>query len=379
MQRSTRLACVLVLAAFLPVLIAASSDGAPTLHGLKNQWEETARSINYVRAKLRPLKQRQRSATHELAVAERRLETTRSSLRDTQSQLRSTRSKLEQTRAELERIEKRLKERNDLLAARLVYTYKHGSVSYLSILLGAADFWDLLNSGYVVRKVLQSDVELLEAIKEDKKAVEEHKAMLEEQERQRAELEQRQRGLTHQAHAQTKENARILKEITSDRAKYEQMLAALESESRSISAMIRKMQGPRQGRRQPSQVWKGGLIAPVNGRVTSDFGWRFHPILGGTRMHTGVDIAAPHGTTIRAAAGGEVMYTGWRGAFGNTVIIDHGGDLYTIYGHCSGFLVRAGATVKQGQPIARVGSTGLSTGPHVHFEVQKNGAPIDPF
>lgn len=380
MDKLRRWAAILLLGTFVASLAIEPASARPSLSSLRQRLNLNSRRINDVQRNLRYLKRKHRTVAQQLGTAKKKLEVTRATLRDTQAQLRSTRRKLEATRAELAILEKRLKERNDLLAERLADTYKHGSVSYLSVLLGAADFWDLLSRGYVVRKVLNSDIELVEAIKEDKKAVEEKKAVLEKQEREREELERKHRALTMAAQAQTAECERLLKDITRDRVKYEQMLAALEADSRSIAAMVRKLQSS-SARRSGGTVprWTGGYGWPVSGRVTSGFGMRYHPILKSRRMHTGVDIAAPYGTTISAAAGGKVIYAGWFGAYGNTVIIDHGGGTITFYGHCSSFLVRSGVSVKQGQAIARVGSTGLSTGPHVHFEKQRNGVPVSPF
>lgn len=379
MQLSSKTGVFLALAVLLFLLGVQPSAKGETVSSLRQRLNVTSRQMNAVRKSLRQTKEQQQNAARQLAVAEHRLAITRDSLLDVRAQLRDTRNKLAATRVQLSRIEKRLKERNDLLAARLTDTYKHGSISYLSVLLGAVDFWDLITRGFMVRKVLDSDVELIEEIKKDKEAVEQLKVSLEEQERARTQLERKHTALAQTAHQQTQERQRILKDIQKDRVKLEQMLAALEADSRSIGSMIRKMQSTAAGRKRLSQRWTGKFMMPVSGRITSGFGMRYHPILKTRRMHTGVDIAAPHGTTIRAAAGGYVLYTGWRSALGNTVIIDHGGGVCTIYGHCSGFLVSAGTTVRQGQAIAKIGSTGLSTGPHVHFEVQKNGQPVSPF
>lgn len=117
---------------------------------------------------------------------------------------------------------------------------------------------------------------------------------------------------------------------------------------------------------------------PVSGRVTSGFGSRFHPILGYARMHKGVDLAASYGAPIAAAAPGRVIAAGWAGGYGREVVIAHGGGLQTRYGHMSRLVAAVGQTVSQGQVIGYVGSSGLSTGPHVHYEVLKNGRPVNP-
>jgi murein DD-endopeptidase MepM/ murein hydrolase activator NlpD len=118
---------------------------------------------------------------------------------------------------------------------------------------------------------------------------------------------------------------------------------------------------------------------PVSGaRLSSGFGMRFHPILGFSRMHQGVDLAAPYGTPIVAAEDGVVRFAGWHGGHGNFVQIAHAGGMGTGYGHMSAYVVRSGESVQAGQLIGYVGSTGLSTGPHCHFEVYQSGVPIDP-
>jgi murein DD-endopeptidase MepM/ murein hydrolase activator NlpD len=122
----------------------------------------------------------------------------------------------------------------------------------------------------------------------------------------------------------------------------------------------------------------GGWRRPANGRLSSRYGVRYHPILHRRKLHTGDDIAAGYGSSIKAAKGGRVLYSGWKKGYGNTVIIDHGGGVTTLYGHASKLDVKAGQPVKGGQTIANVGSTGYSTGPHLHFEVRKNGKPINP-
>ena len=121
-----------------------------------------------------------------------------------------------------------------------------------------------------------------------------------------------------------------------------------------------------------------GMRMPVSGRVTSGFGSRFHPILGYQRFHAGLDLAAPMGSPIVAAADGRVVEAGWHGGYGRLVAIAHAGGVETMYGHMSRIAAAAGSYVRQGQIIGYVGSSGLSTGPHLHYEVLKNGRPVNP-
>jgi murein DD-endopeptidase MepM/ murein hydrolase activator NlpD len=121
-----------------------------------------------------------------------------------------------------------------------------------------------------------------------------------------------------------------------------------------------------------------GLMAPVAGRITSGFGMRYHPILHFARLHAGIDFGAPWGSPIVAAADGQVIAAGWAGGYGREVQVAHGGGIVTLYGHMSSIVASPGEPVRQGQVIGYVGSSGLSTGPHLHFEVKVNGRPVDP-
>ena len=122
----------------------------------------------------------------------------------------------------------------------------------------------------------------------------------------------------------------------------------------------------------------GAAVGPFTGDVTSAFGERVHPISGDVRFHTGVDLRAPQGSPIRAAAEGIVREAGRRGGYGNAVEVDHGNGTSTLYAHASSLLVKPGQRVERGEPIALVGHTGQATGPHLHFELRKNGRPVDP-
>jgi murein DD-endopeptidase MepM/ murein hydrolase activator NlpD len=122
----------------------------------------------------------------------------------------------------------------------------------------------------------------------------------------------------------------------------------------------------------------GQLMYPSDAEITSSFGWRIHPILGYSRFHSGIDFGADYGSTIRAADRGVVIFAGWYGGYGYAVVINHGEGISTLYGHTSKLYVAEGQTVQPGDAIASVGSTGLSTGPHLHFEVRKDGEPVDP-
>ena len=121
------------------------------------------------------------------------------------------------------------------------------------------------------------------------------------------------------------------------------------------------------------------MVWPVEGTITSEYGWRTHPIWGTQKYHSGLDIGVDYGTPVKAAAAGAVCYSGWISGYGNTIIINHGGGITTLYAHNDALRAAEGQQVGQGQIIALAGSTGNSTGPHCHFEVRENGTPVSPY
>lgn len=188
-------------------------------------------------------------------------------------------------------------------------------------------------------------------------------------------LRSEQVSLRQDVRAQEAEQKALAGEAQSRVAEFEAQIAALRAESSTITAFLRGIQF---GQALPSGG-KGILSPPITGgRLTSFFGPRYHPVLGTPRMHDGVDFAASSGTPIQAAAGGTVVFAGPRGGYGNTVIVDHGRSLATLYAHQSAIHVTQGVVVGKGQVIGAVGSTGLSTGPHLHFETRVAGVPVDP-
>jgi murein DD-endopeptidase MepM/ murein hydrolase activator NlpD len=170
--------------------------------------------------------------------------------------------------------------------------------------------------------------------------------------------------------AAQQEKAAALSGVREDKAAYLAEVEALQAQSALLAARIAAAQSSSGA--APATSSGGALAWPVSGAVTSGFGSRWG------RMHEGIDIAVASGTPVHAAASGTVIYAGWMSGYGNLVVIDHGNGLATAYGHNSSLSVGQGATVGAGSVIALSGSTGHSTGPHVHFEVRVNGSPVDP-
>ena len=345
---------------------------------LQNKLAKVQKQIQQARAEIRQIRRRERAVTADLLATEQELDATRKRLQSVRARLNTVRALQRQTATRLQELEKRLQQRQQLLARRVRVAYQQGGASTVRVLLGSRDVHDLLSRSYVLGRIARADSRLVLAIQQDKEEVAQTKAKLDRQAQQIAQLEAELAQQTYRLHQQTETKREILQDIARDRALKEQALDEWEEESRQIAAMLRAMEQTPGGRARLARPFRGGFIRPVDGAIVSGFGMRFHPILKVHRMHNGVDIPAPYGTPIKAAANGEVIFAGYRRGYGNTIIIDHGGGVATLYAHCSALAVGEGTTVKQGQVIGYVGATGLATGPHLHFEVRRNGEPVNP-
>lgn len=376
-----RLLCILLS---LVLLVGAATEAGKPLP--RAQQKKQARTkLNAIHSQMKEVKQdlreakvRKRTYASQLQDTQKQLSQTKHRIYAAETRLRDTQSDLRQTKRSLSAVRSRLKQRNDLLGERLVATQRRGSVSYAAVLFNASDYWDYLSRQRLMAQLVKYDVELVQAIRADEREVLQWQNRLTSKHNEQQYIVQyldRQRvlreGLRHSQASQVRAAAR-------DQARYEEMLAELEENSNQIAAFIRRLEATPAGRARSLKPFRGGFSYPVNGRRTSGFGMRFHPVLHRHKLHTGVDFGAPTGTPIRAAATGVVVHAGWWGAYGNAVIVDHGGGVTTLYGHMSSIGCRSGQTVKRGQTIGRVGNTGWSTGPHLHFEVRRNGVPVNP-
>jgi murein DD-endopeptidase MepM/ murein hydrolase activator NlpD len=344
-------------------------------------WQRKASKKNQasaVRERVRALRRKQRSVLAELERAQQHLDGTNLKLRRATRDLNATERQLQATDRQLKTAQARLTAHQQAFAQRLRAMYRSGRLDEVKILMGASNLSDFTRRVHFFHRIVERDADLTAHIKTARAQVETFRSLLvEKRERARqlrADIVQRQQ----QIRQERDQEKRLLVKIQRDRATYERYLAELEESSREIESLIRKLSRPKTSSGGRLVALSGRFIRPVSGRLTSRFGSRYHPIFRVRKMHTGVDLAAPSGATVRAAANGRVIFAGWKRGYGRTAVIDHGGGVATVYGHCSGLLVSTGANVRRGQAIARVGSTGVSTGPHLHFEMRRGGRPVNP-
>lgn len=300
--------------------------------------------------------------------------------------------------SQLEGMVDRLHAKEDTFEARVAATFKYGAPTYAEAIVGATSFQQFLNSFYYVESALEYDSQLIEDIGDLVQQVAARRAEVAElrgvaleqeaaAERARDHVEdltEQQSELTERITDDRRRRQRILSQLESTKQDHEALVAELEAESAALADQLRREQAEaaeaarRAGHAVAGAPGRGELVWPTDGSASSGYGYRTHPIYGSRRMHTGIDIPGPTGQPIVAAASGVVIHAGWRGGYGLAVVIDHGGGLATLYAHTSSIAVTDGQWVEQGQTVAGIGSTGYSTGPHLHFEVRVGGEPRDP-
>lgn len=355
-----------------------SRGGTPNISLLQKRRQELERQKRMAKRKVREMKRKEQTLSEQLRAIRARITRAKIKLASLNREYAHVSRQLTQTRSRVMQLRAKLSRHRSILAERLRQLYKHPPSDYVAFVVDARDIEDAAIRTYIFRQIVAHDEEVIEATQKAKEELEFREAQLRRQQSRLASLRKAIEEQTRELHAAESEQAKLLRRVQTEREMYERWLQEWEEESREIAALLRRLQSARRNLPRPIPAWTGPFIRPVSGPVVSGFGYRVHPILRRVKFHYGVDISAPSGTPIRAAADGVVVFAGWRRAYGNTVIVDHGNGLATLYAHCSRILVSEGEVVKQGQVIALVGSTGLSTGPHLHFEVRRDGEPINP-
>lgn len=383
-------AALLLLPTFLPHVAFAGSTPGERLAEIRKELERLRSALQENEAarrgvvqeiarldaeELRVLRERQRVA-EALAAAEAELARAEEELGRAEAEAGRREDEAAAARA-------RLGEAEEQLARRVRLSYLSSPAGLLSALISGSDLASLGGRWVFVRAVLEGDSRSLDEARRAKEEADRALALaLQAREvasslraRVAARRDQvadllrrldRQAGLLERLKA---ERGSLLRTLEQQKEEYLQAMAALEAESRRISALLR-------GRRGSGSA--GKLVWPTQGEVTSGYGWRTHPVFGDRRFHAGIDIGAPMGQSVVAAAAGEVVLAGVISGYGLTVVVQHAGSLATLYAHLSEVKVGEGERVSAGQVIAAVGCSGYCTGPHLHFEVRVDGEPQDP-
>ncbi len=360
------------------VLVFALTASVITLGAIyaddeQKQLNDVNKQISQTKAQLNEGKKQEKNLANQIKNLESQIGAAEKEIDSIKGAIGKTEKGINTAKANLIAVKEEMDEQNDSLQKRLRAMYKNGDVGMVQILLGSDDITDFMTNMDMIQRIFDNDVEILKVMEEQHQKIEIQKKQLETLQAQL--LTQKQREADKQASLQVSRGqvAGLKAQVASDNKALERQIDNLNAEADRWKAKIRELQG--------DQAYAGGILcwpSASSTRVTSEFGYRIHPILKVKKLHTGMDIGAAAGTNVLAANDGTVIKAGWNNSYGNVVMIDHGGSIVTLYAHNSKLLVSTGDVVARGQVIAQVGSTGDSTGPHIHFEVRVNGEYKNP-
>lgn len=347
---------------------------ADAIDELKKQQEKVDKQIKDTKSEMNKIITQTKEVSSQIKDLDNKMNKASSDLTEVEKELEELEISIEDIIRELGEAEDRVDEKQDTFNKRLRVMYKTGPVGYLEVLLSSSSIKDFLAMQDMIKSISKYDKELIIYMKEQRDTIDGIKTELEAKHNEvilsKSKLESRRLDLA----SATREKEIWMDRLKTDEKALEKEIDKFNEESKEISDKIVTLQSV-------GGTYVGGkMLWPVKGytRISSYYGNRKHPILNIKKFHTGIDIPAPTGTNILAANDGKVIFSGSLGGYGNAVMIDHFEGIVTLYGHNSKLLVSVGTIVRKGDVISKCGSTGMSTGPHLHFEIRKNGVYEDP-
>ena len=336
---------------------------------IQNQLSEATGELEEVQSNLSENLQQVEKLDEKIASAE-------AQLAEQESKITELKNSINEIETELNTVTEKYEKQKKLFQQRLVAIYEGGETQYLDILLKSKSLSDFLSSYYIITQLAEIDNDLINELEKKKSTIDLSKQKLENEKEELATLVETQTRLTRTLHNTKMIRESFIAKLSNEEKELQNKIDEMNAQYDEINRQILALAGYG----IDTEYIGGELEWPVPGytRITSKYAMRVHPITGQYKLHTGIDIGAPEGANFIAANDGVVIKAGMNTAYGNMVIIDHGGGITTLYAHGSEILVEVGQSVKRGESVLKVGSTGYSTGPHAHFEVRINGITTDP-
>lgn len=366
-----------VISGLLVLLLLISMPlGASQISNKKEELNDTKKEMQQTQNQLKANESQKKQAEEEIAKLDREIIQAEEQVAKVETQLEEKTAQVKQAEVELGAAIEKKDYQYEATKKRMVQMYKNGKSGYMELVFSSGSLSELLSRAQYIKVISEYDNQLLDEYREQERVIAEHKAILAEEEVQLSKLHKEQVTMKESLEAKRAEKNKRIKALNQEANELEAELKAMEAEYKKIEEEIKRLTA------NSTIKYNGGKFTwPVPGHygVSSDYYNRINPVTNKAEFHKGIDIPAPYGKSVVAAADGKVIYSGRRGTFGNTVIIDHGSGLTTLYAHNSSLTVSEGTMVKKGQQIAKIGSTGRSTGNHSHFEVRINNAHTSPW
>ncbi len=347
-----------------------------TATDLQTQRSELQNQLDEANGQLEDVQSNLSENLQQVEKLDSRIETAEKELAEQESKITELKESISKLETELNTITEKYDKQVELFKQRMVAIYIAGDTQYLDVLLNSSSLSDFISSYYIISQLTQIDEELINNLETKKKSMDLSMQKLENEKKELATIVENQTRTTRTLQNTKKMRENFIAKLSDEEKNLQEKIDEINQQYDIVNQQILAL--AQQG---IDTAYIGGKLEwPVPGytRITSKFAMRVHPITGQYKLHTGVDIGAPEGANFVAANDGIVVKAELNAAYGNMVIIDHGGGISTLYAHGSAILVEVGQSVKRGDSILKVGSTGYSTGPHAHFEVRINGVATDP-
>ena len=343
---------------------------------LQTQRDELKNQLDEANGELQDVQSNLSENLQQVEKLDERIETAETQLKEQESKITKLKSTIDEMEQELNTVTEKYDKQQELFKQRLVAVYEAGETKYLDILVKSRSLTDFISSYSIITELAEMDNSLIEELENKKKKMDLAKQKLEKEKEELAIIAENQTRISRTLQNTKKMRESFIEKLSEDEKKLQSKIDEINEQYALVNSQILAI--AQQG--IDTKYIGGELAWPIPGytRITSKYGMRVHPITGQYKLHTGVDVGAPEGANFIAANDGIVTKAEYNTAYGNMVIIDHGGGISTLYAHGSKILVEVGQVVKRGESVLKVGSTGYSTGPHAHFEVRIVGITTDP-